>query len=1424
MQNKFNLNDPRHLALTTPEQRQRAAIHQYLEGRLKLNPTERFQFARDFPQNQRENLRHAIQSNPEMLRRGYETPAEFNSAGEETKPAGWRPYSTIELGAIAELLDIKDYSELLPNYAPFPDKPHLPVPVSVEQAVRQLVLNSDLHHSALETMVRGLTSLIGDPEAEEPLHPRNWSPALQTLARLGKDVVHGSIARIPGMGRIMDKPKTGTLDAMIDVLKWNWNWSNPLVRAGLGERIMKDPAGFMGDISLFMSLGAAAPYTASRLAAWGTRRLGKIEKMPAAAVKALNAMQKPIDDAMGYTKNINDFVNNSMYTIPSDLPLIGGARFPGAAVMIDPSGLSVDLTLETLGQAIGIPFTKKRAKEVSRIYDPEAAQLLKKVGIDPRKFYASAQTRQVFLPQEMRSQMVQAGVDPDAWIDAIEYGNTDTHTAMRKKLSDAGVNPNPIERQTGIPIGTGSVRIEESQRFKAGERAEFYRFYNAANNLDDALEQLANSIERGRPLDEQLDAYITATENFNRSATASINALYKQIKPREDVVVDLWNVREAIAKLDEEAKVNIGGHGAPRLSAPLARTMETVRRHLPEGEPPTDLGTPPETISPLETPRDVADRPDVHLHIAQGSPKRTISPPTDPNTKYSVTAKVVERASLIPSHQSANPGAARSTNYDAAMQPKEMTQASHAKITGMGQNLNYEILIDPSKQLGIGPMKVKANGEIAAGNHRYWAIDYAINNNPDAYAAYKAYLQIIGPMEYGITLDTINQFDEPVLVYELDQGVDARTVAYQSAQGTSGTMSASQQARQDAHHMNDDALGLFKSDVEGNLEDVIQDGANDEFRNHVLRKFDLSEIRKWETRDTEGNIILNNDGITAFANMLLSRTLDGPNGQRLMQLFTEIDQPGMLNIRRGVYGAPNLINFEMLVRSGQIEPEYGLAEHLAEAIRKYDYIRRDGKTVEQALSQLEFNLIEDISDEAKSLLPLMPTATKTPSKLSEFINDYINDTRNQSATDSPLLAMTAESPPLPPKALIAKLVDKHAGKGDINATFDELQQAIAPEQAPDGASAGDMSLEGILTDYTYANAEKARTLMRELRDQDDILPSERRMYAILHDAIDADMIDALEENLPELAAPVRAAYKAVWEIATIRESRLASAITRRLGRVYVQDVDDTVIDDADSMVRLFIHPTASVNEVLQKKQLLTGYGKTSSPAWKTYQRSFMDMLLRRAWMPIGQTEMRRRAETGQAKPDLSTERHNPRGISDAMVKSTLAPGGYSPDVIAAVLEPEQFKALQNVNELFLRMHQLFKNTNNSQTQFGQRDTLRQLLSKDHIASILMASGGMLYGTVQENLLVAGGGALVYGGYHAIRSIFGKKAAEMYLDDFDKFGDFTQASVYEVFREHFAWRAYDIFKQAGVTGARLNRLEEQGERVMRLRDQFAPPKQ
>lgn len=1399
---ELDLNNPIHLAVSTAQERQQAAIGQYLEKRMSINPVDRAQFMMDFPQDQRENLRQGIQSNPEMLKQ----------------------YTTIELGAIAELLGIKDYGELLPNYAPFPDKPHLPVPVSVEGAVRQLVLNSRLHESALEQMVTGMTSLITDLDAEKPGHPKNWSPALQTLFRLGKDILHGGVARLPGVNRVMDSPKTPTLDNMIGAIKWNWDWSNPEVRKALDQRIIDDPAGFAGDISLFMSLGTALPAQTTRLTAWGTRKLGRMERMPTAAVKALNQMQLPIDKAMGFTERVNDFVNNSMYTIPGDLPLVGGARLPGVAIAIDPSGLSTDLTLEALGQAVGVPFTKKRAKEVSQMYDPEAAALLKSVGIDPRKFYASAQTRQTYLPQELRDQMTQAGVDPDQWIDAIEFGNTAAHTTMRKQLSDAGVNPNMIEQLTGIPIGTGSVRIEESQRYKAGDPTVFYRFYNAANNLDDALEQLADSIERGRPLDDQLDAYVSAVESFNRSATATINAMYRQIQPREDVTVDLYNVREAIARLDEEAKVNKAGHGDTRVSAPLARTMETMRRHLPEGEAPDGSADPPETISPLETPGDMTGRPDVHLHIAQGSPKRTISPPTDPNTKYAVTAKVVERTSLIPSHQSPNPGAARRTNYDASMQPKEMTQASYAKIVEMGQNLNYEILIDPAKLLGIGPMKVKKNGEIAAGNHRYWAIDYAIQNNPTGYADYKAYLQVIGPLEYGITLDTINQLNEPVLVYELDDGVDARTVAYQSAQGTSGTMPAAQQARQNAHHMDDNAIGLFKVDVEGNIEDVLQDKTNDEFRHHILAKFDTNEIRQWETRDPEGNIILNNAGTTAFVNMLLSRTFESQNGQRLIQLFTEIDQPGMLNLRRGIYGAPNLINFEMMIRNGQIEPEYGLSEPLAESIRKYDQIRREGTTVEQALSQLEFQAIEDISDEAKSLLPLLPTATKTPSTLSQFINDYITETRNQSATDSPLLAMTAESPPLPPKALIAKLVDKYAGDGDINATFDELQQAIAPEQAPEAASRGDMSLEGILTDYTYQNAEKARTLMRELRDQRDILPSERRMYSILHDAIDRDMIDALEESLPELAAPVRATYKAVWEIATIRESRLASAVTRKLNRVYVQDVDDTVIDDADSMVRLFIHPTASVNEVLQKKQLLTGYGKTTSPAWKIYQRSFMDMLLRRAWTSIGQTEARRRAETGQAQPDTSTERHSPRGIADAMVRSTQAPGGYSPDVIAAILEPEQFQALQNVNQLFLRMHQLFKNTNNSQTQFGQRDTLRQLMSKDHIASILMASGGMIYGTVQENLLAVAGGGLVYGGYHAIRSIFGKKAAQMYLDDFDKFGDFSPASVYDVFRENFAWRTYDILKKAGVTGARLNRLDREGQTLRRFRDMYEPPKQ
>ena len=82
--------------------------------------------------------------------------------------------------------------------------------------------------------------------------------------------------------------------------------------------------------------------------------------------------------------------------------------------------------------------------------------------------------------------------------------------------------------------------------------------------------------------------------------------------------------------------------------------------------------------------------------------------------------------------------------------------------------------------------------------------------------------------------------------------------------------------------------------------------------------------------------------------------------------------------------------------------------------------------------------------------------------------------------------------------------------------------------------------------------------------------------------------------------------------------------------------------------------------------------------------------------------------------------------------------------------------------------------------------------------------------------------MLYGGYRVINSIFGKNAAQKYLDDFDQFGDFSPASVYDVFRESFAWRTFDVLKKAGVTAARLHERTERTQ-PLRLRDQFAPLK-
>ena len=245
------------------------------------------------------------------------------------------------------------------------------LPIDEREWLRHRLLNADYDKSGKQ-LIADMMSFFkpwgrrdqaedGDPDSTIIPNIQNFIAAINELGiKIAGDIpglghaFKAGRAVERGIGQLdpieFGSNETPHLDAMIDAIASRHNFSNPQVRHAFDQMLDQDPLGYLADLSLPVSLATTAGAKTMGAAASITRQVARVPRLPRSVKGNLGRAQSMLDDVAGITKRANEFVNESMYTVPDNAPWLGGMKVPGAASITDIGALTFDLATDTMTQ------------------------------------------------------------------------------------------------------------------------------------------------------------------------------------------------------------------------------------------------------------------------------------------------------------------------------------------------------------------------------------------------------------------------------------------------------------------------------------------------------------------------------------------------------------------------------------------------------------------------------------------------------------------------------------------------------------------------------------------------------------------------------------------------------------------------------------------------------------------------------------------------------------------------------------------------------------------------------------------------------------------------------------------------------------------------------------------------------------------
>lgn len=275
------------------------------------------------------------------------------------------------------------------------------------------------------------------------------------------------------------------------------------------------------------------------------------------------------------------------------------------------------------------------------------------------------------------------------------------------------------------------------------------------------------------------------------------------------------------------------------------------------------------------------------------------------------------------------------------LQPRDRTRAaSDEQIAEIAARLDPERLM-PSVETDRGAPLVGPDMMVESGNGRVAALNRAVTENPQAYAAYVERVRSQFDVPEGV--------QRPVLIAERVGDVTPEqriAIVRESNTSSIGRMAPSEQAKLEAGYLDARAFGAYHSGKGLNTPE------NTGFVRRMLSLMPQTERAAMLTDEGRLNI----DGIRRVRQALFARAFEADD---LLKLVAETENPaieGLLRMLEDV--APDWAAFRSMVEAGYVRAEFDLTRQLMETVRMIARARSEGRDGQSVIAAIRDRLAQ----------------------------------------------------------------------------------------------------------------------------------------------------------------------------------------------------------------------------------------------------------------------------------------------------------------------------------------------------------------------------------------------------------------------------------------------------------------------------------
>ena len=366
-----------------------------------------------------------------------------------------------------------------------------------------------------------------------------------------------------------------------------------------------------------------------------------------------------------------------------------------------------------------------------------------------------------------------------------------------------------------------------------------------------------------------------------------------------------------------------------------------------------------------------AERDSITASWPKATPGVETSFTTEAGARLNGQYALIEAGDLTTSHdESLRPV----QSYPAELQPRERERhASEMQIQQIVGRLDPARLGE-SADVATGAPIVGADGLVESGNARTIALKRVYQANGQKAIDYKQYLKDNAD-RFGITPESVDAMQKPVLVRVRKTPVNRAEFARQANQATVARMSPSEQARSDAAQI--DSLDDLNPTETGEF----SSGSSASFIRRFMAKLPATE--QSGLVDSGGQ--LSQAGYQRIRNAVLAKAYgDSPVLQRMVEsLDGNIRNVGTALLRV----APHVAKTREAINEGALH-DADLTPDLMAAVEELSMLKDKGTSVTEALAQAGM-FGDKLTPESRELLAFMDANIRSSKRIAEFIQSYL---------------------------------------------------------------------------------------------------------------------------------------------------------------------------------------------------------------------------------------------------------------------------------------------------------------------------------------------------------------------------------------------------------------------------------------------------